>query len=118
MIETQEFNEPAYQRNDTDRCYHCKTELYSSLVAIRPELEVDVIVSGANTDDLGDYRPGLLAAAEHEVRHPLQECGLGKASRPRAGAGLGSAHVGQAGQPLPVEPGGLRRGSDAWNECA
>jgi uncharacterized protein len=78
VIETNEFNEPNYLKNDTDRCYHCKTELYSSLVAIRPELDVDVIVSGANLDDLGDYRPGLLAAAEHEVRHPLQECGLSK----------------------------------------
>ncbi len=43
------------------------------------ELGVDVIASGANTDDLGDYRPGLRAASEHRVRHPLQECGLSKA---------------------------------------
>jgi uncharacterized protein len=78
VIHTNEFADPNYLRNEVDRCYHCKTELYGNLTALREELGVDFVVSGANVDDLGDYRPGLQAAAEHGVRHPLQECGLGK----------------------------------------
>lgn len=78
IIQTKEFASAAYQANDGSRCYHCKTELYGQLVALRSELGAQVIVSGANLDDLGDYRPGLAAAAEHGVRHPLQEVKLYK----------------------------------------
>ncbi|HMP01765.1 MAG TPA: ATP-dependent sacrificial sulfur transferase LarE [Gemmatales bacterium] len=78
VIETHEFDNPAYLRNGGDRCYHCKTELYGTLTRLVPELGVRTIVSGANQDDLGDYRPGLTAAAEHGVRHPLVEAGLTK----------------------------------------
>lgn len=78
VIRTDEFADPDYTRNAPDRCYHCKTELYDSLVALRDELGVDVIASGANLDDAGDHRPGMRAAAEHGVRHPLLECGLTK----------------------------------------
>jgi uncharacterized protein len=79
VISTREFSNPYYRRNNIDRCYFCKTELYGQLEAILKEIGADVIASGANVDDLGDYRPGLRAAAEHEVRHPLQECGFTKA---------------------------------------
>ena len=79
VIRTQEFADPNYMRNDSNRCYYCKSELYGRLEGMLGELGVDVIASGANTDDLGDYRPGLRAASEHRVRHPLQECGLSKA---------------------------------------
>jgi len=79
VIHTHEFSDPNYLRNQSDRCYFCKSELYGRLEGMLGELGVDVIVSGANTDDMGDYRPGLHAAREHGVRHPLQECGLGKA---------------------------------------
>ncbi len=79
IIRTEEFADPNYLRNNTDRCYFCKTELYGRLSGMQAELGVDVIASGANTDDMGDYRPGLRAAAEHGIRHPLQECGLSKA---------------------------------------
>ncbi len=78
VIRTEEFADPNYRRNDSDRCYFCKSELYGRLSAMLGALEVEVIVSGANTDDLGDYRPGLRAASEYGVRHPLQECHLGK----------------------------------------
>jgi uncharacterized protein len=78
VIRTEEFANPDYLRNNTDRCYFCKTELYGRLTAMQSELGVKAIVSGANTDDLGDYRPGLRAATEHGIRHPLQECGLSK----------------------------------------
>jgi uncharacterized protein len=79
VIRTEEFADPNYRRNDSDRCYFCKSELYGRLAGMLNELAVEVIASGANTDDMGDYRPGLRAASEHGVRHPLQECGLNKA---------------------------------------
>jgi pyridinium-3,5-biscarboxylic acid mononucleotide sulfurtransferase len=79
VIRTEEFTNPAYVRNLSDRCYFCKSELYDCLRKMLPELGVNVIVSGANTDDVGDYRPGMRAASEYSVRHPLQECGLSKA---------------------------------------
>ncbi|HEY1186300.1 MAG TPA: ATP-dependent sacrificial sulfur transferase LarE [Gemmata sp.] len=79
IVRTDEFSNPDYTKNDGTRCYHCKSELYGTVESILPELEVPVVVSGANLDDLGDYRPGLVAAAEHAVRHPLQEAGFTKA---------------------------------------
>jgi uncharacterized protein len=72
LVKTQEFTDADYVRNDGARCYFCKSELYTEIERMLPELGVDVICSGANLDDLGDYRPGLTAAAEHHVRHPLQ----------------------------------------------
>jgi pyridinium-3,5-biscarboxylic acid mononucleotide sulfurtransferase len=78
VIRTDEFADPNYLRNQPDRCYFCKSELYGRLSGLLGELNADVIASGANTDDLGDHRPGMRAAAENGVRHPLQECGLGK----------------------------------------
>jgi uncharacterized protein len=79
VVATEEFDNPDYQKNDGTRCYHCKTELYSNIERLLPGLGVAVVVSGANLDDRGDYRPGLVAAAEHAVRHPLQEAGFTKA---------------------------------------
>jgi uncharacterized protein len=79
VIATEEFANPDYVANKADRCYHCKTELYSQLGRLRERLGVEVVVNGANADDLGDYRPGLKAANEHAVRSPLAECGLTKA---------------------------------------
>ncbi len=79
VIETAEFANPDYVRNHTDRCYFCKSELYGRLSGLLGELNVDTIASGANVDDAGDHRPGMRAAAERGVRHPLQECGLTKA---------------------------------------
>src|SRR5436309_74822 len=79
LLPTTEFSDPDYVKNDGTRCYYCKSELYSRIEQLLPELGVSVICSGANLDDLGDYRPGLTAAAEHAVRHPLQEAGFTKA---------------------------------------
>jgi uncharacterized protein len=79
VVRTEEFADPNYLRNQPDRCYFCKSELYGRLTEILHELGADVIVSGANIDDMGDYRPGIRAAGEHGVRHPLQECDLSKA---------------------------------------
>ncbi len=82
VIPTSEFDDPNYVKNDGTRCYYCKSELYARIEMLLPELgDVDVkfLCSGANLDDAGDYRPGLKAAAEHGVRHPLQEAGFTKA---------------------------------------
>ncbi len=79
VIATEEFADPDYVRNDGSRCYFCKSELYTRIEELLPELGASVICSGANLDDQGDYRPGLKAAAEHRVRHPLQEAGFTKA---------------------------------------
>src|SRR3954471_15646333 len=77
-IQTDEFANPQYIANSPDRCYHCKAELYSQLGRLKQMLDVDVVVNGANADDLGDYRPGMRAASEHDVLSPLAECGLTK----------------------------------------
>jgi uncharacterized protein len=78
VISTDEFSNPLYVANNPDRCYHCKSELYSQLGGLRERLGVDVVLNGANADDLDDYRPGMRAANEHDVRSPLAECGLTK----------------------------------------
>ncbi len=78
VIATDEFADPNYLRNDADRCYFCKSELYSKLEPLVRRLGIAVIANGANLDDVGDYRPGMTAAAEHAVRSPLIECGFGK----------------------------------------
>jgi uncharacterized protein len=79
VVPTTEFSDPDYLRNDGARCYFCKSELYTRIETILPRLGARIICSGANLDDQGDYRPGLKAAAEHCVRHPLQEAGFTKA---------------------------------------
>ena len=79
VIETQELASEEYTRNAPDRCFHCKTELYSRLAELLPRLGVQTIVNGANADDLGDYRPGMQAAANHAIVSPLADCGLSKA---------------------------------------
>ncbi len=77
-ITTDELARPEYRRNDRFRCYHCKTELYDRLAAVAATEGYAAVLSGANADDAGDWRPGLRAAAEHGVRHPLLEAGVGK----------------------------------------
>jgi uncharacterized protein len=78
VVATEEFENPDYLRNDGSRCFFCKDELYSRIEGLLPRLGVSVICSGANLDDAGDYRPGLKAAQQHRVCHPLQEAGFTK----------------------------------------
>ena len=78
VLPTEEFANSNYVANNPDRCYYCKSELYSQLGNIAERLGVRVVVNGANADDLGDYRPGMRAADEHAVRSPLAECGFTK----------------------------------------
>jgi uncharacterized protein len=77
-VTTAELARAEYRRNDKFRCYHCKTELYERLQALAQAEGYAAVLSGANADDAGDWRPGLRAAAEHGVRHPLLEAGVGK----------------------------------------
>lgn len=79
FIPTFEFDNPDYVKNDKDRCFHCKDELFTRLEAIAAERGVATIVYGVNKDDLGDYRPGQRAAKIHEVKAPLVEADLTKA---------------------------------------
>src|SRR5919108_4542796 len=74
-VTTDELRREGYRRNDRDRCYHCKTELYEVLGDLARQRGFAALLSGANADDLGDWRPGLRAAAEHGVFHPLLEAG-------------------------------------------
>jgi len=78
-LATHEIEDPSYVRNDANRCYHCKSNLYSTLIRWTSANGYRSIVSGANLDDLSDYRPGLKAASEHEVVNPLAELGINKA---------------------------------------
>ncbi len=79
VLPTEEFADPNYVANNPDRCYYCKSELYTRLGGQTERLGVRVAVNGANADDLGDYRPGMRAAEEHSVQSPLAECGITKA---------------------------------------
>jgi uncharacterized protein len=79
-IATDELARDGYRRNSSDRCYFCKTELYDVLAELAERRGYGVLLSGANADDAGDWRPGLRAAAEHGVRHPLLDAGAGKAA--------------------------------------
>jgi uncharacterized protein len=74
-----ELEDPRYAQNPVNRCYFCKTELYSLAEQEARELGLASVVSGTNADELGDYRPGLRAADEHRVVQPLAEAGLTKA---------------------------------------
>lgn len=77
---TEEIHDPNYQANAPDRCYHCKTELYTHVARVAEELGLGRIVNGANADDTGDHRPGMRAADEHAVRSPLLELDIDKAT--------------------------------------
>lgn len=78
VIETNEIDNPNYASNPTNRCYFCKSTLYEQIGPVIEPRGIRHVVNGTNADDLGDYRPGLQAAAEHDVRAPAAEAGLTK----------------------------------------
>ncbi|MBV9359225.1 MAG: ATP-dependent sacrificial sulfur transferase LarE [Chloroflexi bacterium] len=79
LVRTREVEDPRYASNPIDRCYFCKTHLYTELEGLAAEVGAAYILNGLNLDDLGDWRPGARAAAERQiVRSPLHEAGLGK----------------------------------------
>jgi len=79
LLDTSEMDSPGYVENSPQRCYFCKTELYSLLEDMARREGYATVVDGCNVDDLGDHRPGRDAASEHGVRSPLIEAGLTKA---------------------------------------
>lgn len=89
LVDAGEFADPAYLANPYRRCFHCKDHLYARLVPDGP----GVTLSGTNADDLGDFRPGLQAAAQRGVRHPFAECGIDKAGVRRLCRALGYPDV-------------------------
>lgn len=79
VIVTDELSKADYRANPTNRCFHCKTSLYTELAQIAKDQGFAEILNGTNLDDLGDHRPGLIAADNHKVRSPLVEAGFYKA---------------------------------------
>jgi len=79
VLQTAELANAEYQKNDANRCYHCKTELFAQVERLGRRLGVAVVVDGSNRDDHGEHRPGLRAARDRRVRSPLAECDLSKA---------------------------------------
>jgi uncharacterized protein len=77
-IETEELNNPDYQANSVNRCFHCKSELYGKLKILAENSKINFLVDGANADDAKDYRPGRQAAIDKNVRSPLVEANLDK----------------------------------------
>ena len=77
-LRTDELGSAAYRRNDRFRCFHCKSELYTRLAELAAARGYGALLSGANSDDAGDWRPGLRAAADHGVVHPLLDIGADK----------------------------------------
>ena len=89
VIVTDELDNPDYRANPVNRCFHCKTSLYERLDDIARAEGFAVVFNGTNMDDLGDHRPGLVAATEHGVRAPLAETGFTKADVRALAAALG-----------------------------
>ena len=89
FVESHELDRPLYALNAPDRCFHCKTELYELAELKRTQLGLNHIINGTNADDIGDYRPGLLAAQNAQVRSPLLELGLSKSDVRTAAFALG-----------------------------
>ena len=79
FISTDELQRPEYRANPVNRCYYCKTELYTTLAAVASARGIAAVADGSNADDRGDYRPGRQAARENGVRSPLDDAGLTKA---------------------------------------
>jgi len=79
IVFTEEFQDPNYTSNPPNRCYYCKSELYTRLLELARESGFESICDGTNADDIGDYRPGRQAALEMGVKSPLLECGMTKA---------------------------------------
>jgi pyridinium-3,5-biscarboxylic acid mononucleotide sulfurtransferase len=116
-VETHELEREGYARNSSDRCYWCKTELFAVLAPLAKRHRAPIAV-GTNVDDLGDYRPGLAAAAENGVLTPLVDAGLTKADVRRLSVDLGLPTADKPASPclasrfaygIQVTPEGLRR---------
>jgi len=96
LVDARELEDPRYRTNPIDRCYYCKTNLYTRI----RQHTTDQIASGTNTDDLSDFRPGLIAAEENGVIHPFVEAGVGKGTIYKLARMLGFHELGR----LPAQP--------------
>jgi uncharacterized protein len=121
-IGTDELADPNYAANPTNRCYFCKSELWSKLAGVAAERGYAVVLDGSNADDIGDHRPGMQAAREHGVRSPLLEAKLTKSEIRELSHRLGLPTWDQPAAPclasrlpygLAVTPGRLRQVEDA-----
>lgn len=101
-IDAGEFDDPAYLSNPVNRCYYCKTHLYHTMSRLQTHYQGTplTMASGTNTDDLGDYRPGLIAASEHGVCHPFVEAGMDKTAVRELAHSLGLTDIAR----LPAAP--------------
>lgn len=95
-LDAGEYADPQYRRNPADRCYYCKSNLYQRIAAVTRA----PIAAGTNLDDLGDYRPGLKAAGEHQVVHPYVDAGIDKAALRALASHLGLTDIAE----LPAQP--------------
>lgn len=95
LVKSGEFDDPSYRANPVNRCYFCKVNLYGTLSRMG-----DVVAAGTNTDDLSDYRPGLIAADEHNVLHPFVDAGMAKADVRTLARALGLGDLAE----LPATP--------------
>ncbi len=91
LMPTSQLEDPGFRGNPRDRCYRCKARLLDALGAVARERGCAALVDGANADDLSDQRPGMRAAAERGVAHPLLDAGVGKAQVRRLARRLGLA---------------------------
>ena len=91
LVTSQELSRPGYRANQTDRCFHCKNELYDLIAPLRTETGWDLVVNGTNLDDLGDFRPGLEAARQAGVHSPLVLCEFTKRDVREAARAVGLA---------------------------
>ena len=96
VVSSGEFSDPQYRANPHNRCYFCKTNLYGTMT----KLFDGPVASGTNTDDLGDYRPGLVAADEHRVVHPFVEANVSKSDLREIARGFGLQDIAD----LPAQP--------------
>jgi uncharacterized protein len=91
LVDSHEMNRPGYVENSPNRCFHCKTELYDIAARKKQQWGLAHVTNGTNVDDLGDYRPGLEAAKQANVRSVLVECGFHKEDVRRCSKLLGLA---------------------------
>ena len=110
IIDTEEVASPDYAANPTNRCYYCKSELYSKLKEVADQCGVKTIVNGTNVDDLGDHRPRPQVGTRSERAQSAVRSGIHQTGRARSRPATGTPRVGQTGHALPVLAHSLRTG--------
>ena len=99
VIKTSELQDENYLQNPANRCYFCKNHLYMAISSLQKKYPSYVLLNGSNTDDLGDYRPGLQAASEHHIQSPLVACNINKDMVRKIAKYLGIRHWNKPASP-------------------